>query len=82
MAESSCVAAMSRPPQVPKNGLGDALEDKQELVSIEIGNRSDDAGDRERVPKLLFVSSIRKDEPVVTRIELWSYYRQLFSSSP
>ena len=25
----------------------------------------------------LFVSSINKDEPIVTRRELWSYYRQL-----
>ena len=70
--------------QVPKNGFdenSDALEDKQELASVEIGDRSDDAGGRERVPEPLFVSSIRKDEPIVTRIELWSYYRQSFSSS-
>lgn len=74
---------MSRPllpvtPQVPDIGENrDALEGKQELVAVEIGNRSDikttdDAGGREP----LFVSSIRKDEPIVTRIELWSYYRQ------
>jgi hypothetical protein len=60
------------------------LEDKQELASVEIGNRSDiktkdDAG-RDRALEPLFVSSIRKDEPIVTRKELWSYYRQsLFS---
>jgi hypothetical protein len=70
---------MSRPllPVTPQSENRDALEDKQKLVSVEIGNRSDikttdDAG-RDRA---LFVSSIRKDEPIVTRIELWSYYRQ------
>ena len=70
---------MSLPPQVPKNGFNenrDALEDKEELASVEIGNRSDDAGGRDRAPEPLFVSSIRKDEPIVTKIELWSYYRQ------
>ena len=60
------------------------LEDKQGLASVEIGNCSnikpkDDAG-RDRAPEPLFVPSIRKDEPIVTRKELWSYYRQsLFS---
>ena len=83
---------MSRPLLPPKNGFDenrDAVEDnlKQELVSVELGNRSDikttdDAG-RDRAPGPLFVSSIRKDEPIVTRMELWSYYRQsLFLFSP
>ena len=77
---------MSRPvtPRVPKNDVGenrDALEDKQELAFVEIGNRfdiktTDDAGGRDKAPGPLFVSSIRKDEPIVTRIELWSYYRR------
>ena len=81
---------MSRPvTQVPKNDSSenrDALEDKQEPVSVEIGNgfdtkTTDDASGRDRAPEPLFVSSIRKDEPVVTRIELWSYYRwSLFCS--
>jgi hypothetical protein len=73
------------PPQVPKNGFdenSDALEGKQELVSVEIGNRLDNAGGRDRAPEPLFVSSIRNDEPIVTRTELWSYYRQSFSCSP
>ena len=88
---------MSRPllpvtPQleVPKNDFGknrDALEDKQELPSVEIGNpldirTTDDAGGRDRAPEPLFVSSIRRDEPIVTRIELWSYYRQSFFLFP
>ena len=77
---------MSKPLLPPKNGFDenrDALEDNlnQELVSVEISNRSnvkttDDTGGRDRAPEPLFVSSIRKDEPIVTRIELWSYYRQ------
>ena len=74
---------MSRPLLPPKIGeKKDALEDKQELVqvSVEIGNHSDDAGGKERAPEPLFVSSIRKDElePIVTRKELWSYYRESF----
>ena len=64
-------------PQVPKIDFGENRDAKQEL---EIGNRFDikttDTGGRDRASKPLFVSSIRKDEPIVTRVELWSYYRQ------
>ena len=66
---------MSRTPQIA-DGNRDALQDKLELVSVGNGNRLDDTGGRDRASKPLFVSSLRKDEPVVTRIELWSYYRQ------
>ena len=46
-------------------------------------NATDDAGDRDRASEPLFVSSIRKDEPIVTRIELRSYYRwSLFMFPP
>ena len=70
------MSGVTKPTQVPKNNFDDSLEDKHELVSVEIGNRLDDAGGKDRAPEPLFVSSIRKDEPMVTRIELWSYYRQ------
>lgn len=59
--------AMSAP-QFPKNSFDITLENKQE-PSVE------NAGGRDRT---FFVSSIKKDEPIVTRIELWSYYRQCF----
>lgn len=82
---------MSGPsPATPQddNDFGqNALEDKQEEAVIEIDdlNRldpktTDDAGGRGKVLAPWFVSSISKDEPIVTRIELWSYYCQ--SSHP
>jgi hypothetical protein len=70
---------MSRPvTDFSENRDVPVLEDKQELASVEIGIKTKDDAGRDRAP--LFVSSIRKDEPIVTRKELWSYYRQsLFS---
>ena len=57
-----------------------ALDERQEQDSVAIGDRHDfkavldDKSNGGSAPP--FVSSIRKDEPIVTRRELWSYYRQ------
>jgi hypothetical protein len=75
---------MSGPSPVTPRDCNDlsqnALEDEQKEAAVEIGNNlelksTDDAGGRDRVLVPLFISSIRKDEPIVTRRELWSYYR-------
>jgi hypothetical protein len=55
-----------------------AIEEKQKEDSVVISDpinfvTVDRAGSGGRPPLL---SSIRKDEPIVTRRELWSYYRQ------
>lgn len=50
------------------------LEDDQE-VAMEADNHLDLKTTDGRGPLPLFTSSIRKDEPIVTRRELWSYYR-------
>lgn len=50
-----------------------ALEEKQKENSGDDPINSDPTGSGSRPPLL---SSIRKDEAVVTRRELWSYYRQ------
>ena len=57
-----------------------ALDERREQDSVVIEDRHDfktvldDKSNGSRAPP--FVSSIRKDEPIVTRRELWSYYRQ------
>lgn len=67
-------AVMSKPS--PLTSGQDLLEEKREEVSVAISADSiavDRAGNGGRPPLL---SSIGKDEPIVTRRELWSYYRQ------
>jgi hypothetical protein len=76
---------MSRPSslltsQVSNDSAQTALEEKQNDVSVAIGSDPidfitvDGPSNGRQTP--LFVSSNRRDEPVVTRRELWSYYRQ------
>jgi hypothetical protein len=48
------------------------LSEKSKEASTEIERTEDNVGKRSKGPT--FVSSITKDEPVVTRKELWSYY--------
>ena len=79
MSDPSSIA-----PQVPRNPDGEfgqnALEEGQQEVSVEISDQlnlepENNAGShRPRAP--LFVSSTSQPEPIVTRRELWSYYRQ------
>jgi hypothetical protein len=55
-----------------------------EGAAVEIDDlnlKTTDAGGRGKVLAPLFVSSTRKDEPIVTRMELWSYYCQSSSFS-
>ena len=67
-------------PQVNGEFGQNALEEEQKKVSIQISDQLDfepannGGGHRPRAP--LFVSSISQNEPIVTRRELWSYYRQ------
>ena len=72
---------MSRPSPLTSQVSDDSgqkeLEEKQEEVSVVISPDPINvviAGSGGRPPLL---SSIGKDEPLVTRRELWSYYRQL-----
>lgn len=61
---------------------GDVPEEKFKEQDVGVVERVDSkAGfsDVER-NKSIFISSIRKDEPIVNRRELWSYYR-MFNSS-
>ena len=51
------------------------LEEKREEDSVEIGDLKTSINDTTSGGPI-FVSSIRDDEPIVTRRELWSYYRQ------
>ena len=69
---------MSRPSPLTSQDSGQiALEEKQEEVSVVISPDPinfvtvDRAGCGGK-------SSIRKDEPIVTRRELWSYYRKSY----
>ncbi|KAF8166982.1 MFS general substrate transporter [Pholiota molesta] len=48
------------------------LSEKSKEASTEIERVDDNVGKRSKGPT--FVSSITKDEPIVTRKELWSYY--------
>ncbi|KAF8204562.1 MFS general substrate transporter [Pholiota molesta] len=48
------------------------LSEKSKEASTEIERVEDNVGKRSKGPT--FVSSITKDEPIVTRKELWSYY--------
>ena len=72
-------------PQVPRNPDGE-FEEEQKEIHVEISNQLDlklennDGGRMPRAP--LFVSSISQSEPIVTRRELWSYYRQWSSFFP
>jgi len=67
-------------PQVSRNrGTNFNQTAAFEEVSVAIADRPDTktvdySGGDGKAP--VFVSSIRKDEPIVTRRELWSYYRQ------
>ncbi|KAG7097487.1 hypothetical protein E1B28_004829, partial [Marasmius oreades] len=55
-------------------GSNDGLEDSK-TSSVEIASVNHDAtGPQRRKGGIAFVSSISKNEPVVTRRELWSYY--------
>ena len=62
-------------PQVDDKFGQNSLEEKQKEVSLEINDQLDfkpenNGGDHK------FASSTSQHEPIVTRRELWSYYRQ------
>lgn len=65
--------------QTNDNDLGQNMpeeEKKEASVTIDdhiISETKDSASSEDR--PMVFVSSIMKDEPIVTRRELWSYYR-------
>ena len=77
---------LSIAPQVPRNPDGEfgqnAVEEEQKEGPVSISDQLDfkfkpensGGGHMPRAP--LFVSSISQNEPIVTRRELWSYYRQ------
>lgn len=52
-------------------------EKSKKRSSVDLVNEPEDEGNKDSTaPRtgVTFVSSIRKDEPIVTRKELWSYY--------
>jgi hypothetical protein len=59
--------SMSPPPETL--GLGAEPIDMKQAMDT----RSDDHSDQDK--NLVAISSINKNEPLVTRRELWSYYR-------
>jgi len=73
---------MSRLP-APENNPVNAPEalsqadSKSSSIDVEEARRINQPELRNRSKGISFVSSITKNEPVVTRRELWSYYRAL-----
>jgi hypothetical protein len=69
---------MSRPSPLTSQDSGqNALEEKQEEVSVVISADAINFVTVDRAGRSV-LSSIRNDEPIVTRRELWSYYRQSY----
>ena len=72
---------MSGPPSIAPQVNGEfgqnAFEEEQKVEisdQLDFKPESNGGGHMPRAP--LFVSSISQNEPIVTRRELWSYYRQ------
>lgn len=76
---------MSRPSPLSSQVSNDSghtstLEEKQKLEELSMVISGDFAAvDSDRVGRQPLLSSIWKEEPIVTRRELWSYYRQSYS---